>query len=204
MRSPGASWIPADGAAGATAGSPPAPAGSRRRAGGLPRLSARLRALAEAVPAGARVADVGTDHALLPAYLVLTGRCPRAVAVELRPGPLMAARRTLARLGVGDRVELRRGDGLRPLRPGEVDTVVIAGLGGETIAAIMAACPEVARTVSLWVLQPARGADALRRYLRASGFDVREREVADGRRRHMLLMAERATPAGADEGEVAP
>lgn len=155
-----------------------------------PRLSPRLRALAEAVPPGAVVADVGADHALLPAFLVRTGRCPRAIAIDARPGPLAGALRTLRRYGVQGRVELRQGDGLEPLRPGEADVVVIAGLGGETIAGIIAGRPEVAGTVRRWVLQPVRGREALRRYLAGQGWRVVEGEVAEGRRRYAVMVAE--------------
>lgn len=164
-----------------------------------PRLPPRLRAVAEVVPAGSVVADVGTDHALLPAYLVASGRCPRAIAVDARPGPLAAARRTLARYGVADRVDVRQGDGLQALVPGEADVLVIAGLGGETIAQILARRPEVARRARRLVLQPVRGRDALVRYLAQQGWTVVEREVPEGRRRYPLLVVE---PGGCGPGSV--
>lgn len=157
----------------------------------LPRLSPRLRAVAAAVPPGAVVADIGTDHALLPAYLTASGRCPRAIAVERRPGPLAAAARTLTALGLEGRVELRRGDGLHALAPGEVDAVVLAGLGGQTIAAIISARPDVAVTVRRWVLQPMRGEAALRAWLRQAGWQVVEQGTVSSRGRiYPIIVAE--------------
>lgn len=162
-----------------------------------PKLPPRLRAVADAVPAGSVAADVGTDHALLPAYLVASGRCPRAIAIEARPGPLAAARRTLQALGLEGRVDLRQGDGLAPLAPGEADVVILAGLGGETIAAIVAASPEVAATVRRWVLQPMRGEGALRAFLDRAGLRrIEEVRVTDRGRAYVVMVAEPEGPAG--------
>lgn len=145
------------------------------------------------------MADVGTDHVLLPAYLVASGRCPRAIAVYLRPGPLAAARRNLQRYGVAARVELRQGDGLAVLLPGEAAVVVIAGLGGQTIAQILARHPQVARRARRLVLQPVRSRPALDRYLAGQGWAVFEREVAQGRKRYPLLVVD---PGGCAPGTV--
>ncbi len=65
-------------------------------------LSPRLAAVAKSVPAGARLIDVGTDHAMLPVYLAQTGRIAHAFASDIRPGPLTAARALVAKTGTGE------------------------------------------------------------------------------------------------------
>ncbi len=106
------------------------------------KLSKRLATIAALVPPGGRLADIGTDHAYLPVYLVTEGIVPSAVAGEVNEGPFRAAGEALARVGLADRISLRFGDGLAVLAPGEADTAVIAGMGGQTIVDILAARPE--------------------------------------------------------------
>lgn len=96
-----------------------------------------MRALADAVVPGLPMADLCCDHALVAATLVAEGRVPRAIAGDIGEIPLDFARRTLARLGVEDRVALRRGDGFAVLEPGEVASVVIAGIGSPRLAAML-------------------------------------------------------------------
>ena len=102
-------------------------------------LTPRLRTAADLVPAGARLADIGTDHAYLPAALLLEGKIPYAIAADLRHGPLLRAKETAAEYGCRDRMGFRLCDGLKGIRPEETDAIVIAGMGGETIAQILAA-----------------------------------------------------------------
>ena len=96
-------------------------------------LSPRLRSVAELVPQGAGFADVGTDHAYLPVWLLQRGVIRRAVASDLRRGPLERARLTAEKYGLTDRMDFRLCDGLSGIRPEEADTVAIAGMGGETV-----------------------------------------------------------------------
>src|SRR5690606_3023567 len=145
------------------------------------RLSPRLLKLAGKVPDYAVVADIGTDHALLPIYLVSTGKCPRAIAVEFKEGPYEAARAAIESFGMGDTVDLRRGDGLQPLMPGEVDAVVIAGMGGAQMIRILEDAPQVRASVPWFVFQPMDGAAELRRYLVTHGFRLADEDlVRDG------------------------
>src|SRR5690606_28962071 len=101
------------------------------------RLSARLLKLAGKVPDNAVIADIGTDHALLPIYLISTGRASRVIAVEVADGPYRQADRALRTFGMENAVELRKGDGLRALSPGEVDAAIIAGVGGRQMIAML-------------------------------------------------------------------
>lgn len=130
------------------------------------------------MPPGGVVADIGTDHGLLPAYLLVTGRSPRAIATDIRPGPLAQARATVSQFGLQDQVDLRLGDGLAPLRPGEAGVIVISGMGGRRMAGILAARPEVSLAARRLVLQPNTEAADLRRWLVEHGFQLLEEELA--------------------------
>ncbi|MFO7172150.1 MAG: class I SAM-dependent methyltransferase [Bacillota bacterium] len=158
-------------------------------------LPPRLQAVARWVLPGAPVADIGTDHGRLPVYLVQQGQVPRAVASDRLPGPLAAARRTVAAAGVADRVDLRLADGLAALQPGEVATVVVAGMGGLLMLKILAGRPEALRGVRRLVLQPNTDVEEVRRWLHAHGWRLVAEELAeDGGRFYVVLVAE---PAGA-------
>ena len=106
------------------------------------------------VPQGAFLADVGTDHGRVPAFLALEGRCAFITASDIRKGPLSAAVRTAEEYGVADRIDFRLADGLDGLEPHAVDTVLIAGMGGETIASILERAPWTAEERVTLILQP--------------------------------------------------
>lgn len=153
-------------------------------------LDKRLQTVAALVRPGSRMADIGTDHGYLPVYLVREGICPRAIAADLRPDPLEAARRHVTAAGLTEKIALRLGDGLAPIAPDEVDDVVIAGMGGETIAGILAAADWVQDPRLRLVLQPMTRAEELRRYLLYHGFSIEaERLVQDGRHLYPVLAA---------------
>lgn len=156
------------------------------------KLDARLAAVAAFVPQGSRVADIGTDHGYLAAVLVEEGRAPFVIASDLPAGPCEAARRTVREEGLADKIEVRQGDGLTVLRPGEVDTVCIAGMGGVLMTEILAASPEVWKSLAALVLQPMTGEEELRRYLYAHAWHVADETlvVADDRL-YTVIRAER-------------
>lgn len=153
-------------------------------------LDQRLACAASSVRPGSRLADIGTDHARLPVWLVERGICPRAIAVDLREGPLRAAERTICKAGLEAHIEVRLGDGLTPVRADEADDIVIAGMGGETIAAILAAADWVRNGQYNWVLQPMSRPEELRRWLMTNGFTIAcERIVQDGTRMYTVMQA---------------
>jgi tRNA (adenine22-N1)-methyltransferase len=143
-------------------------------------LSPRLSIVAELVPEGSVVADIGTDHAWLPIHLVHTKRAPRAVAADLRSGPLDGARARVEEHRLAERIELRLGNGLSVLTPGEVSVVTIAGMGGKRIADLVAAAPKVVGALDRLVVQPNTEVGRVREQLRAAGLRlVDERLVVD-------------------------
>lgn len=141
-------------------------------------LSPRLRLVADLVPQGARLADVGTDHAYLPACLLLEGKIPWAIAADLRQGPLNRARATARQYGCGDKMAFRLCNGLAGIRPGEVDTIVIAGMGGETIAQILEAAPWVWKERLPLILQPMSSLPELRAWLEQNGYAIAQERLA--------------------------
>ena len=162
-------------------------------------LSPRLRLAADLVPEGARLADVGTDHAYLPACLLMEGKIPSAIAADLREGPLRRARETAAEYGCGDRMAFRLCDGLSGIRPEETDAVVIAGMGGETIAQILEAAPWVRTRKIPLVLQPMSSIPELRQWLGEDGFHILEERLArEGDTLYVVMRAEAgSSPASA-------
>ena len=143
-------------------------------------LTPRLRLLADWVPSGARLADVGTDHAYLPVWLRLHGRVVSAIACDLREGPLTRARETGQTYGA-DGIDYRLGDGLSVVSPEEADTVVIAGMGGENIAAILNRAPWTAAGKHTLLLQPQTRAEALRAFLAENGYVIRREALVEDR-----------------------
>lgn len=153
-------------------------------------LQPRLQCIADCVPHGARLADVGTDHGYLPAALLQNGRIERAIASDINAAPLEHAKTTAAEYGVTERMDFRLCAGLDAIAPDEADTVVVAGMGGETIIAILQAAAWDWRGHTL-LLQPMTKAELLRRWLTERGFCiVFERLVRDKGTIYAVIMAE--------------
>ena len=165
------------------------------------KLDERLACVASLVRPGHRLADIGTDHAYLPVYLVESGVCPSAIASDIGVGPLETARQTVCAAGLQERIDLRLGNGLSTLAPGEAEDIVIAGMGGETIVEILEVAEFVRDARVRLVLQPMSHAEDLRRWLLTHGFEiVCERLVMDGRHMYPVLAAAyTAAPPPADE-----
>ncbi|MGW8957107.1 tRNA (adenine(22)-N(1))-methyltransferase [Paenibacillus sp. NPDC055715] len=129
------------------------------------KLSQRLQYIMEQIPVGSRLADIGSDHGLLPVAAMRSGRVTQAVAGEVNDGPLRAAQRQVAEAGLTDRITVRKGDGLAVITADEVDVITIAGMGGSLIASILEQGKDKLDSVKRLVLQPNVGEDILRRWL---------------------------------------
>lgn len=152
-------------------------------------LSPRLNTIEALIPNGVRVADIGTDHGHLPISLIRSGISKRIIACDIREKPLDNARRNIEKTGtVG--IELRLGDGLSPIKPLEVDYIVIAGMGGEVISAILNAAKWVKSDKYTLLLQPMTSADELRRYLSENNFKIiSETAVFDAGKLYTVIKA---------------
>lgn len=133
-------------------------------------LGERLRLIADMVPKGAAVCDIGCDHGYLAITLLKTGRASSVIAADLRPMPLGSAEKNAVKFGVS--LDLRCCDGLSGIASGEADTVIIAGMGGEVIAGILSRCDWVRDKNITLLLQAMTSAEALRDYLAGNGFDT--------------------------------
>ena len=151
-------------------------------------IGSRLKTAAELVRQNSRLADIGTDHAYLPAYLVLSGRVVSAIACDIVKGPLDNALNTLKEYNLTEKIELRLCDGLQGVKDNEVDDIVICGMGGELIATIIDNAKWVKSPDIHLVLQPMSAVDDLRSYLSSNGFRVDEEVlVKDGKRLYIVL-----------------
>ena len=159
----------------------------------LPTLDARLTAAAELVRPGQPVADIGCDHGKLTAVLAASGKYPKVIGADLRPGPLEKARVTCA--PYGDKVQCRLGSGLSVLEPGEVDDIIIAGMGAETIIEILEAAPWVFDARYNLVLVPATKHSILRRWLARRGFALRAETLCQAAGRWYAVMNAQYTGA---------
>ncbi len=140
-------------------------------------LSERLQAIADFVPNGACVADIGCDHALLSIYLAKSGQATRVLACDIKEGPLSVARKNVQKAGMAEKIELRLCNGLDAVAPGEVDTVVIAGMGGEMMVDILTRAPWLQNPGVTLLLQPMSRPEVLRAYLYRTGFTVATERV---------------------------
>lgn len=142
-------------------------------------IGSRLETIAQLVPRGSVLADIGTDHAYLPVWLIEQGKIERAIAGDIAAGPCQAARATVAQHGLQQKVEVRMGSGLAVLKPGEAGCITIAGMGASTMISILEADMAVAESAELLVLQPMAGAASLRAWLTSHGWQLVEEELVD-------------------------
>ncbi len=131
----------------------------------------RLQKIAGTVRRGDRIADIGTDHAYLPVFLVKNGITNKVYACDVADGPLENAKATVEASGL-DGIEIRKGDGLDAVKSYEVDTVTVAGMGGDLIARILTAAPWIKNPHYELILQPMTAVEDLREYLLSNGFSV--------------------------------
>jgi tRNA (adenine22-N1)-methyltransferase len=129
------------------------------------KLSERLQTVASFVPTGAIVADIGSDHAYLPCYLVMNGIAKGAIAGEVVKGPYESAERQVRTEGLTEQIKVRLADGLAAVEPDDhVDTVTIAGMGGPLIVSILEKHPESLNNVTRLILQPNIHAKVIREW----------------------------------------
>ena len=117
-------------------------------------LSKRLYAVASLVTEGASVADIGTDHGYIPIYLMKEGIASKVIALDINKGPLERARLHIVGNGLKGQIETRLSDGLCKVMPGEVDTMIAAGMGGALVIKILTEGKKVVDSLTACILQP--------------------------------------------------
>lgn len=172
----------------------------RKGPGGSVALSGRLRMLADMVTPGSRLVDVGCDHGFLSIYLVQEGACPTALAMDVREGPLAAAKRHVEAYGLGEYITLRLSDGLGAYRAGEAEALVCAGMGGRLMERILREGMDLAWGMREVILQPQSEIPQFRAFLREAGFGIVQEDAIreDGK----YYFAMKARPGAGDSGQM--
>ena len=167
------------------------------------KLSGRLEELAKQIETGETMADIGTDHGFLPIALYVRGVCPKVVMADISDKALNRAR-THGKGVPGIPADCYRvGDGLSPIKPGEVDVVVLAGMGAILMTEILSDGANIARTVKKFVFQPRNYPAILRHWLYENGFHiVHESLVREGRHLCEIIVAKPGKAEDSDSGNV--
>ena len=153
-------------------------------------LTPRLAATASLVAGGGSIVDIGTDHAYLPAYLILNNKVPFAIAADVRKSPLENARDTVVKYNLHEKIDLRLSDGLAKIKEDEVSEIIFAGMGGTLIAEKLKECPWVKNEKYHFVFQPQSKAEDLREFLFSNGFEInKELAVNEGKRCYITFDA---------------
>jgi tRNA (adenine22-N1)-methyltransferase len=159
------------------------------------KLSERLETVAKYVPKDSKLADIGSDHAYLPSYLVKNGVITYGVAGEVAKGPFQSAEKNVRAEGLTDMISVRMGDGLEVIQPGDVDCITIAGMGGSLIATILENGKEKLSTIKRLVLQPNLNAIAIRKWLIDNHWElIAEEIIEEDSKIYEILVAEKGEP----------
>ena len=162
-------------------------------------LSKRLNAVASLVTDGYRLADIGTDHAYIPIFLVSTGKIPAAVAMDVNRGPLLRAEENIRTYGLEKRIATRISDGFAALEKNEADSAVIAGMGGLLTIRILKEGADTVRSLKECILQPQSEIEKVRAFLLEEGFFFLREDMVEEDGKYYPMMKVR--PPG-DESDV--
>lgn len=140
-------------------------------------LSKRMQSDADMIQPCDAVGDIGCDHAFVSIYLVEQHRAKRVIASDVRRGPITIAKRNIEAMNLSDQIEIRMGDGLDTIVPGEVNAVVLAGMGGMLMIDILERGEEVVTRCDQLVLQPQSDIEKVRRYLAEKGYHLADEQM---------------------------
>ena len=144
-------------------------------------MNKRLQAICSLICQGRGVVDVGTDHGYIPVALAQNGYAGKIIASDIRPGPLQAARNSAESAEVEDKIEFLLCDGLDGCEKSAIDTIVIAGMGGDTICGILDRAEWCMTPDYTLILQPMTKAEVVRYWLAYNGYEfLDEVLVKDG------------------------
>ncbi|EOP50847.1 MULTISPECIES: tRNA (adenine(22)-N(1))-methyltransferase [Bacillus] len=159
------------------------------------KLSKRLEEVVREIPVGSTVADIGSDHAYLPCYTIINNIATKAVAGEVVDGPFRSAQATVAESGLQEKVDVRKGNGLAVITPGEVDVITIAGMGGALIRDILENGKEKLNGVTRLILQPNIAAHHIREWFIENGWElIHEKIIKEDGKIYEILVGEKGEP----------
>lgn len=140
-------------------------------------LSIRLQAIADLVDNCESIADIGTDHGYIPIYLVKKGVCKKAIASDINKGPINKAKMNIGFDGLNDKIKCCHGPGLKPLKVGEANAIVIAGMGGNLIRDILLADLNKVKKYEFMILQPTQNPEVLREFLYNNEYEIIDENI---------------------------
>lgn len=162
------------------------------------KLKGRLKLIYDMIPQCGTLCDIGTDHALIPAYALLNKRCCKAVATDIRKGPLDRARRTIEACNLLDDVDLRLGNGLEVINMDEADVIVLAGMGGVLITRLLGEQLDKAKKARRIIIQSMYTQEVVRPFLWQHGFAVVDEALTrEGEKLYQVLAVSYDEAAGA-------
>ena len=163
-------------------------------------MTPRLLAVAKMVKNSDCVADVGTDHAYVPVYLVINNIINSAIAMDINKGPIMRADENIKKFSLTEKIKTRLSDGLNELKNNEADTVIIAGMGGVLINRIIDADKDRLMSVKNYILQPMTAICETREYLAKNGFKIVDEKLAkEDEKIYTIILATRGDMDITDE-----
>ena len=163
------------------------------------KLSDRLQLIADKIQQGETMADIGTDHGFLPLYLMEQGISPKVIMCDISAPSLQKARDAAHDADIKDGTYFREGNGLDVIETGEVDAVVIAGMGGILITEILGADLDKTYSLKKYILQPRNHAEYLRYWLDQNGFEICENLLVRERKfvcEVIVAVADKSAPKG--------
>ena len=168
------------------------------------RLSARMKAVYDMVDESTVAADIGCDHGFVSIALIEGNKCEHVIACDVNEGPLKAAAENIRRSGLSDKIETRPGDGLHKISSCDrVDTIIIAGMGGQLMTRILSEGLEIIKGAAQLVLQPQSELFLVRRFLRENGFYIEKETFLEDMGKYYWVMDARpgaSEPSDENEG----
>lgn len=166
-------------------------------------LSRRLKAIADSVTKGNRVADVGCDHAYISIYLIENDIAPYVIAMDINKGPLSRAEENIKSKKYEEKIETRLSNGLEKMCPKEADTILLAGMGGVLMIKILEEGKEVVNDAKELVLQPQSEIPLVRKYIHSIGYQIKEEQILmDDYKYYVVIKAVKEDKIEAYEKEV--
>ncbi len=156
----------------------------------MQKISKRLETVASFLLPGETIIDIGADHAYLLLYLLERDVFKKGIAIELHDGPYESAKKNINQSEYVDQLEVRWGDGLHPIAESEIESIVIAGMGGQTISRIINENADKAKMAQQLVLQPQNSPDRVRKTLFELGFLIDDETlIREDNRLYLIISA---------------
>ncbi|MDT8715332.1 SAM-dependent methyltransferase [Clostridium sp. 19966] len=164
-------------------------------------ISNRLKSIADMVDKCDSIADIGTDHAYLPIYLLLDNICNKAIASDINKGPIQKAEKNIKFYGLENKIQCRIGSGFNTLKAGEAEGAIIAGMGGNLIIDIISEREDIYDSLSFCLLTPAQHSDVLRKFLYENGYKILEEDLCydEGKYYETIKLSGRCKPRYLEE-----